>query len=99
LATSYISPPVVKSIITRNYIGTVGDKIAVRAIDDFRVVSVRIEIYAANGKLEEGDAEQNANGLDWNYTASQANAVLAGTRIKGIATDVPGNDGILVVSL
>lgn len=96
----YISPPVVKSINTRNYKGAIGDKIAVRAIDDFRVVSVRVEIYAADGTLlEEGNAEQNANGLDWTYTATQANNLLAGSKIKAIATDVPGNEGILVVSL
>jgi hypothetical protein len=95
-----ISPPVVKNINTRNYKGTVGDKIAVRAIDDFRVVSVRVEIVAANGTLlEEGNAEQNANGIDWTYTVTQANNPLAGSKIKAIATDVPGNEGMLEVTL
>ena len=78
----------------------VSDKIAVRAIDDFRVVSVRVEIYAANGTLlEQGNAEQSTNGLDWTYTATQANSPLAGTKITAIAIDVPGNEGILDVSL
>jgi hypothetical protein len=95
-----MSPPVVKSINTRNYKGTVGDAIAVRAIDDFRVVSVRVEIYAANGTLlEEGNAELSINGVDWAYKATQANNPLAGSKIKAIATDVPGNEGMLEATL
>ena len=96
----YISPPVVKSINTRNYKGKAGDKIVGLAIDDFRVVSVRVEIYAADGTLlEEGNAELSFNGVDFTYTATQVNNLVAGSKIKAIATDVPGNEGILVVSL
>jgi hypothetical protein len=96
----FMTSPVVKSIDTRNYKGTAGEKIAVRAIDDFRLVSVRVKVYAASGTLlEEGNAEQSPNGIDWNYTATQPNGTLAGTKITAIATDVPGNEGILDVSL
>jgi hypothetical protein len=96
----FLNPPKVISINTRNYKGIACNPIVVRAIDDFRVVSVRVEIYAANGTLlEEGNAEQGTNGLDWMYTATQANAQLAGSKIIAIATDVPGNEGILDVSL
>jgi hypothetical protein len=96
----FLNSPDVKSINTRNYKGIASDKIAIRAIDDFRVVSVQVEIYAANGTLlEVGGAEQSTNGLDWIYTATQANTPLAGTKITAIATDVPGNEGILAVSL
>jgi hypothetical protein len=95
-----MSPPVVQNINTRNYKGAVGDKIVVRAIDDFRVVSVRVEIYAANGTLlEAGDAVQGANGLDFTYAATQVNNPLAGTKIIAIATDVPDNEGMLDVTL
>jgi hypothetical protein len=95
-----MSPPVVKSITTRNYKGTVGDKIVVRAIDDFRVVSVRVEIYAADGTLlETGNGEPDENGIDFTYIATQANNLLAGSKIIAIATDVPKNEGILQVSL
>jgi hypothetical protein len=85
----FLSPPVVKSINARNYKGTVGDNISVREIDDGIL-------------LEEGKAEEDANGLDWVYTATQANpapAGLAGSKIKAIATDVPGNEGTLEVTL
>lgn len=96
----FMSPPVVKLIDTHNYKGAIGDKIVTRAIDDFRVTGVRVEIYAANGTLlEAGNAEQNINGIDWTYTVTQANPALAGSKIKAIATDVPGNEGTLEVTL
>jgi hypothetical protein len=96
----FMSPPVVKSIGTRNYKGTAGDKIAVLAVDDFRVASLRVEIYAANGALlEQGNAVQETDGLNWTYTATQANNPLTGSKIIAIATDVPGNEGTLNVTL
>jgi hypothetical protein len=96
----FMSPPVVKSIGMRSYTGKVGDKIAVRAVDDFRVTGVWVEIVTANGTLlEAGNAEQNTNGIDWNYTTTQVNNLLAGSKIKAIATDVPGNEGMLEVTL
>ncbi|MES2004947.1 MAG: hypothetical protein V4450_10530 [Bacteroidota bacterium] len=96
----FMSPPVVSLINTRNYTGAAGEKIVARAIDDFRVTGVRVEIYAAGGTLlEAGDAEQNMNGIDWTYTATQANNLIAGSKIKAIATDVPENEGTMEVTL
>jgi len=96
----FMSAPEVKSIDTRNYTGASGTKISVRAVDDFRVTGVQVEIYAASGNLvEKGNAEQAVNGLDWTYTATQANNSLTGSKIKAIATDVPGNDGTLEQTL
>jgi hypothetical protein len=95
-----MSPPVVKSIRTRNYKGAAGDKIIVRAIDDFRVVSVRVEIYVASGTLlEAGNAEMDENTLDFIYTVTQVNSQLTGSKIVAIATDVPRNEGMLEVTL
>lgn len=96
----FMSPPVVKSISTRNYHGVAGGKIVVRAFDDFRVVKVWVEIYAANGTLlEAANTEPDTNGLDWIFTATMANNPLAGSKIIAIATDVPGNEGTLEVRL
>src|SRR5262249_30422870 len=96
----FLTSPTVKNIDARNYQGVAGNKIAVRALDDFRVVNVQVEIYAANGTLlERGNAVQNMNGIDWTYTATLANNPRDGSKIKAIATDVPGNEGILEVTL
>ena len=92
----FMSIPEVISITTRAYKGLAGDKIVIRAKDDFRITGLRVEIYAADGSLlEEGDAQVNMNGLDWTYTATQNNSLLTGTTIKAIATDVPTNEGTL----
>ncbi|HEY4967542.1 MAG TPA: hypothetical protein VII28_14150 [Puia sp.] len=99
-AADFMSPPVVKEIDTNGYTGVVGSTIRIRAIDDFRVTGVLVAIVAASGTpLEKGNAVQQTNGLDWTYTTTQANAVLAGSKISAIATDVPGNTGTLVVTL
>jgi hypothetical protein len=91
---------VVSVIGASRYTGTSGGQITVRAVDDFRVTAVQVEIYTANGALlEKGNAEQQVNGIDWTYTATQANSPLTGSKIKAIATDVPGNEGTLELTL
>jgi hypothetical protein len=96
----FLSPPVVSVIGASRYTGTSGGQITVRAVDDFRVTAVQVEIYAANGALlEKGNAEQQVNGIDWTYTATQANSPLTGSKIKAIAIDVPGNEGTLELTL
>ncbi len=92
----FLSLPIVKSINPLAYAGAAGNTILARAVDDFRVTAVRVEIYAAAGSLlEAGNAVQNSNGLDWTYTVTQVNNQLTGTRLKVIATDLPGNTGSL----
>jgi hypothetical protein len=96
----FMSPPVVKSISTNAYTGIAGSTITIRAVDDFRVTGVQVEIFAASGTLlEKGNAVLQTNGLDWIYTTTQSNAALTGSKINVIATDVPGNTGTLAVTL
>ncbi len=95
-----LTAPTVKNINTRAYHGVIGDKISVKAVDDFRVVDVQVYIYAANGTLlETGFAEADQTGINWNYLVTQVNGVTAGSRIVAIATDIPGNEGLLEVIL
>lgn len=95
-----MSPPVVRSIDTRKYKGAIGDKIEVLAFDDFRVTTVQVEIHTADGTLLEiGNAVLSTNGVVWIYAATQENTLLTGSKINAIATDVPGNEGALEVTL
>jgi hypothetical protein len=95
-AEDFLSLPTVTRIDTRNYKGAAGDKIAIRAQDDFRVIAVRVEVLAADGTLlEAGKAEQSVTGIDWMYTVTQAIAAPTGAKIRAIARDVPGNEGSL----
>ncbi|GAO45389.1 hypothetical protein [Flavihumibacter petaseus] len=96
----FVNPPVVKTITAREYTGAAGDKIVVRAEDDFRVDKVFVEILAAGGNLlENGFAVVQPNGINWTYTATLPNAAVPGTTIRATATDVPGNETTLEIIL
>ena len=96
----FMNPPVVEFIDTNNYKGSPGDKIIIRAEDDFRLTGVKVQIFAADGSLlEAGDAVQNRNGCDWTYTATKAISKPGKSTIKATATDVPRHEGTLEVIL
>jgi hypothetical protein len=74
------------------YVGKKGDAIRVQATDDFKVAAVRVRIENGDGSLvEEGAAVQQANALDWVYTATATNADLNGDKITIRASDKPGH--------
>lgn len=88
----FFHAPEIKDVDVSGYTGKSGDKIIIRATDDFKVSSVMVAIYNADGtEVEHGLAIQSPNGVDWIYTTTQANASLAGDRIVIQATDIPGN--------
>jgi hypothetical protein len=96
----FLFQPVVKIIDAGHYNGATGDSITVRAIDDFRVTGVQVEIHTSDGiLLEKGNAVQQLNGIDWTYTATQENHLIRSSKIRAIATDVPGNEGSLELML
>lgn len=83
----------------KGYSGQVGDTIIVKAIDDFRVDRVHVMVEANSSLIEEGEAVMDVNGIDWKYTATQANATLAGTQLTFKAYDLPGNEAVLMFTL
>jgi hypothetical protein len=97
----YTKPPVVKVIETERYTGNPGSAIVVSAMDDFRVAGVSVRITNAAGVLiEEGNAIQEAVDRNkWTYTVTTANATLAGTVIRAVAKDLPGNKAELEISV
>lgn len=98
----FLKAPVVKKINTEMYNGTPGSTIIVHAKDDFRVAEVKVSIYltSTGDLLEEGNATlAPINREKWIYTTSQANASLVGLTIIATATDLPGNTGVLEITL
>lgn len=97
----YMTPPKVRAINTLKYSGAPGSVIVVDAKDDFKVATVRVSIYDSSGVLlEEGLAIQNPLVTEfWNYTATKENSSLTGSVVKAIATDYPGNENLLEVTL
>jgi hypothetical protein len=99
--TDYLSAPHVREIDVFDYHGAIGDLISVTAFDDFMVTRVEVIINDATGKvIEKGDATLDAEKVfTWFYKTGVANPVLAGTTIKAIAYDRPGNKGTAEVVL
>lgn len=95
----FLKAPKVRSINSEDYTGAIGSTIVVRAIDDFRVAAVKVSIRTSAGVLiEEGNAILNPIFRErWTYTATQNNAVLAGTVITATAQDLPENKTTLEV--
>jgi len=91
LADFFIAP-VIADIITGGYTGTAGSQIEVQVTDDTKVKTVSISIIAADGTLiEEGAALQEPGTDQWLYTATVTNPLLTGSKVKAVATDLPGN--------
>lgn len=91
-------PPEITGINTGLYTGEIGSKITVRAIDDFKVASVRVKITnAAGAVVEQGEAVQQSNGLDWVYVVTVVNDEVQGSRIVASAADLPANEAVLDV--
>ncbi len=90
------APEIYQDIDLESYTGAVGETIEISAIDDFRVESLHVKLTSAGGTMiEQGQAVQSPNGLDWVYTITAENTEVAGSKLLVTATDVPGNKTVL----
>ncbi len=90
------APEIYQDIDLETYTGVIGETIVVSAMDDFRVVGVHVKVAAAGGTtIEQGQAVQSPNGLDWVYTFTAENSEVAGSKLIITATDLPGNTTVL----
>jgi hypothetical protein len=96
----FFHAPEIGSIDTSSYDGSAGSRIMVPVTDDCKVVSVRLRIQAADGRVvEEGEAVLQADGLHWVYTAVMQNDVFPGSIVSVSASDLPGNSSVKQVVL
>lgn len=85
-----LNAPNIEEINLSGYTGKTGEIIKIKVYDDFKVASVSVHIYNADGSLvEEGNATHQ--GLDWHYTTTKNNADLSGDKIIIRATDTAIN--------
>lgn len=89
----YLNAPVIHTVNTKEYHGAIGDKLRIKATDDFEVTSVEVTILNSSGKrLEKGKAEKyRRKPSTWVYTTVATNPQLPGTRIQVTAKDRPEN--------
>jgi len=91
-----LAPEFDEEVNLSTYTGAIGEEISVSVIDDFQVIGVKVKVMNADSSLlEEGDAVQSDNGLDWVYTSTAVNAAPSGSKIIFTATDLPGNQTVL----
>ena len=91
----FFSVPEVSDINLSQYAGKIGDKISLKATEDFKVISVWVEIFGQDGSIiESGDALMSENELDWFYTVKKLNGNLIGTKIVVSAKDLAGNSTV-----
>lgn len=94
-----LNKPKVMDIDLGEYTRTTGDKIYVRATDDFEVMSVQVTIKNGQG-YETGAAVKSTDGLGrWVYTATTTIPQGASLTIEATATDRPGNKGTKSVAI
>jgi len=88
----YMKDPVIKEVVTKGYAGNPGDRIIIRAIDNFKITEVSVSITKADGTpIEEGIAMKNPTGITWTYTAMASNPELQGSKVEVSVTDTPGH--------
>ena len=88
--SDFCKAPQIKRVAIDEYQGRPGDKILIRATDDFMVNAVQVRIIGAdNAEIETGQAVLSDNGLDWVYTAK----VLSSDAVSVFVSvfDLPGN--------
>jgi len=91
----YFSAPDIKEVDLSAYTGEVGSTIKVKAVDDFKVAKVQVQIAGVDGTVvEEGAAVLQTDGLYWVYTATQKNATPTGDKITITAWDIPNNSSV-----
>ena len=89
--------PQIKSINLEDYSGAIGNVISIWAVDDFKLVSVKLRLLQSDDTLiEAGDATLDTNGRFWTYAATAINAALSGTKVEVTASDIPGNKTVEV---
>jgi hypothetical protein len=89
----FLNAPEIHYISLKQHTGAVGDKIRIKATDDFHVTTVDVTIIGKNGKqLEKGPAiRYKRKPAMWIYTLTVANPDISGTIVEVTARDRPGN--------
>lgn len=96
----WFNAPVIKDITADNYTGAPGEMIRVWATDDFRVESVTVAIFGADGSVvETGSAVLRGKKGLWRMTTTIQNPQVDGTIVGVEVKDYAGNSAVGTMEL
>ncbi|HEY3404709.1 MAG TPA: hypothetical protein VGK59_15070 [Ohtaekwangia sp.] len=96
----FLRPPEMEEVSVTGYRGAVGDKIIIKPMDYQKIKTLMVTIARADGTVVEfGNASVTTGEIDWTYTATVANAELAGCKITAVAIDRANNQSVKEVVL
>jgi len=88
----FLNAPHIEEIDVSHYTGQPESYIQVRAVDDFKVAEVTVNILNSDGsEAEHGAAALQTGSTWWRYTVTTANESLQGDKIIVRVSDLPGN--------
>jgi hypothetical protein len=88
----FLTKPWIDQIDAIDYTGHPGDKIRIIASDNIKVDSVSVSITDnAGAVLETSTCVFDGENMNWVYTASTTQAVIAGLKVVAIVRDMPGH--------
>jgi hypothetical protein len=92
--TDFLNAPEIKPLDLSTYKGQVGDKIVIRAEDDFGMADVDVKITADDGtQIEQGKAiEKGLRSGTWIYTATRSVALGSDIFIEVVGLDHAGTE-------
>ena len=84
--------PLIESINLDGYAGKLGQNICVKAVDDFRVIEVKVTVRdPVGGIIEEGTAPLSSDGSEWRYVTTKEVPPGQSVSVLAVARDNPGN--------
>jgi len=96
--TDYLTEPEVSGVFTPGYKGKIGDVITIAPKHLYKITTLTVTIFNADGTvLETGAAEVDE--LMWRYTATVANANVAGCKLRVVAKDRQDREVVLEILL
>ena len=87
----FLNAPAVDEIDLSAYTGQAGEKIAIRAHDDFALAGVTVVIHKADGTALEQGLALAGNDSVWSYTTTTALPAGQSVLIEVTANDRPGH--------
>jgi len=96
--TDFLTEPEISIVYTAMYSGKIGDLITIKPKHLYKITALTVTILKPDGSvLESGPAV--AVELMWHYTATVANATIAGSKMRLVAKDRRGREVVLEVTL